>query len=201
LRYQYKSPSDPSVWYDIRGLNGTLANETAVKLGADWILKIDSDQVCYKDVLSLTPRDEGITLYQYEFVDDGFHLRNPKPDSPYNDSVFIYKAKKGQYYGGGMGPQIFTEKKDNPDYHCAHLRYANPIGSTEKEKLDHFFGRFYYTYWTNNGYLGRKLEMKARIKAKIYLKWYVKISRLETFINPPEVTLTDPLKYIIKTHN
>jgi len=179
-------------WFDMRGLGLTLANETAVKEGASMILKIDSDQVCYKDIIELRTETQGLILHQYEFLGDISHLSEPPPASPWNDSVFTYRAKHGQYYGGGGAPAIFTERGPTSKYHCAHLRYANPLFSSEQERFEHFFGRLWFAYYTNEGLWGEELKRRAEYGARELLKRIGKPSD----ISPPEICLEDPLNYI-----
>lgn len=170
-------------WFDVRGLNITLANEIAVKRGATDILKIDSDQVCYADVTArnldiviggkhpfkLRQESNGCIFHQTEFVGDcgeGLqnHLYLPKPSSAYNDSVFMYHASLSDYYLGGGGPMI-GPRENTDKYHCAHLRHANPAWLSREEKLEHFYGRFWFRYLTNDGLWGAELEAAARRSA------------------------------------
>jgi len=180
-------------WYDMRGLGLTLANEVAVKRGADIVLKIDSDQACYKDAIGLRKETQGLILHQYEFLGDVFHLTDPPPASPWNDSVFTYIASKGQYYGGGGAPCIAPSTREpTSKYHCAHLRYANPLFASEEEKFEHFFGRLWFAYYTNEGLWGEELEKRASHGARELLKRVGKPSD----VSAPEVCLEDPLSYI-----
>lgn len=182
-------------WYDMRGLGITLANETAVKKGANMILKIDSDQVCYRDVIGLRRETKGLILHQTEFLGDVFHLAEPPPASPWNDSVFTYPVKKGQYYGGGGAPAIFVEREPTSKYHCAHLRYANPLFSTIRERFEHFKGRFIFHLFTNEyGVFCEELFERAEKMARDLLKRVGKPAE----VSPPEVCLEDPLRYIEK---
>lgn len=180
-------------WFDLRGLNLTLANEIAVKRGADMILKIDSDQVCYKDVIGLKSEGRGLTLYQYEFAPDLFHLAEPSPSSPFSDSVFTYEAKKGQWYAGGGAPVIYADREPNPKYHCAHLRYANPPFLSDEEKFQHFRDRSIFHLFTNEyGKFCEELFKRAENGAREGLKR----KGFPSNVSPPECTLTDPLVYI-----
>ena len=170
-------------WFDVRGLNITLANELAVAMGATDILKIDSDQVCYSDVTASNPdivvggehpfnlkqESNGCIFHQTEFVGDcGVGLQNylflPKPSNAYNDSVFTYRASASDYYLGGGGPMVGPRENTN-SYHCAHLRHANPAWLSREEKLEHFYGRFWFRYLTNDGLWGDELESAARRSA------------------------------------
>jgi len=179
-------------WYDMRGLGLTLANERAVKQGAQMILKIDSDQACYRDVIELRREKIGLILHQYEFLGDLFHLAHPPPSSPWNDSVFTYVAKPGQFYGGGGAPVISTDREPTSNYHCAHLRYANPLFASDEERFEHFYGRLWFAYYTNEGLWGEELKKRAEHGAKELLKRVGKPSD----VSAPEVCLTDPVSYI-----
>jgi hypothetical protein len=195
-------------WYDMRGVGITAASEKAYSLGAEWILKIDTDQVVYNDIdrlrhfLHVFPGN-GVKFHQYEFTGDiggeRNYLSNPKPHTPYNDSVFCYKAMQGQYYGGGGAPEIFLPGQDrlNTDvFHAAHLRMCNPIWISDKEKYEHFFGRAWFQLYTNNyGKFCPELYEHAKKDASHRLNGE---NKGEIF-NPPEVCLfKDPLDYIVK---
>lgn len=180
-------------WWDIRGMNMTLAQELAYRLGADWILKIDSDQVCYPDVGRIKDIKKGLIFHQYEFVGDVMHLDDPGPDSPYNDSVFIYKAKPNGFYHGGGSPSIFADRIFTDKIHCAHLRYANPTWLSDEEKYEHFFGRAWWRKFTGDGLWGQDLIDNAERTAKHDLN---KPNR-ESDVPPPGVcAYKDPITYI-----
>ena len=190
LARQFDKLEEP--WFDMRGLAGTLANEEAVRRGADMILKFDSDQVGFRSAERVKEFLVGKVMYQYEFQGDVSHLAEPGPDSPYNDSVFSYVAKKGQYYGAGMGPALYARREFFPGARCAHLRHANPTNLSEKEKYNHFYGRCWFRYMTNDGLWGEELEKRARHTAMNLLNTPGKPSD----VPPPEVCLTTPKKYI-----
>ena len=199
-------------WFDVRGLNITLANEIAVKKGATDILKIDSDQVCYADVTAKNPdiviggehpfnlkqESNGCIFHQTEFVGDcGAGLQNylflPKPSSVYNDSVFTYRASASDYYLGGGGPMV-GPRENTDSYHCAHLRHANPSWLSREEKLEHFYGRLWFRYLTNDGLWGDKLEAAARRSAMEMLD---QPNKEHTTIALPESLLAfNPKNYI-----
>lgn len=181
------------IWYDQRGLNLTLAHETAVERGADIILKIDSDQVCYADVKKIKQYDVGQIFHQYEFIESTEFLANPPPDSPFNDSVYTYKAKSEGFYGGGGAPAIQAQRHFCSDIHCAHLRFANPHHLSYKERLNHFYGRKWFAKYTNEGLWGKPLHTIAMKSALDLTKVEGKVSD----VSPPEVTkYKDPLNYI-----
>ena len=180
-------------WWDVRGVNMTLAQEIAFELGADWILKIDSDQVCYPDIKQIKQVKKGLIFYQYEFVHDIMHLADPGPHSPYNDSVFIYESKKEGFYHGGGSPAVFADREFTDKIHCAHLRYANPKWLTDEEKMAHFFGRAWWFKFTGEGLWGHELTMMAHNTAKNTFTMDKRLSDPP----PPEVCLyKDPKKYI-----
>lgn len=186
--------ADPKVpWFDIRGVCGTLANETAVKRGATRILKFDSDQVGYRDARFLLHDKRSVTMKQYEFCRDIFHLVDPPPDSPWNDSVFTYPAVQGDFYGGGMGPAIHGERLKLEQYHCAHLRHANPIGLSPKDQFMHFYGRLLFRFYTNEyGEFSDELVYRAIQSAKDLLL----MEGTPSTVSPPEVCIMRPALYI-----
>lgn len=182
----------PKEWYDLRGLNITLANEIAVERGADMILKWDSDQTGYSNAVKVRDYNTGLVLKQFEFVGDVHHLAVPPPTSPFNDSIFSYIAKEGQWYYGGMAPVINASREFFEDGWCAHLRHANPLHLSEEQKFAHFYGRMWFRYFTNNGLLGDELHEAAKANAENLLQQEGKPSD----VPPPEVCLTNPLTYI-----
>ena len=182
-------------WWDVRGVNMTLAQELAVELGANWILKIDSDQVCYADVNRIKNANKGLIFHQYEFFRDVMHSPTPghTPDSPYNDSVFIYKANREGFYLGSGSPEIYAERNLTDKIHCAHLRYANPMFLNEKEKYDHFLGRAWWRNFTNEGLWGQELWDAANKTARDAINIPVR----EPQQPPPQIcAYKDPKDYI-----
>jgi hypothetical protein len=163
-------------WFDCRGVNITYAQETACKHGATHILKIDSDQACYQDVEAIRNFDKeildsGIIFHQHEFSPDIDHLSDPPPASPFNDSVFIYKAVPDAFYGGGGSPALYAPRwwlVNN--VHCAHLRLANPVHIRSEEKFQHIYERVWFERWTNTGLWGKELETMAHKTALSVLK-------------------------------
>lgn len=183
-------------WYDLRGRNMTLASEVAYYEGATMVLRIDSDQVCYWDVLGLRGRREALILYQYEFQGDVFHLAEPGPSSPWNDSVYYYRIHPDDWYVGGLAPVIHADRQESRDYHCAHLRQANPIGLSHEESYRHFRDRFLFREWTNQyGEFTPELFEKVDEMARDALSRVGKA----TDLFPPEVTVGDPFKYVEET--
>jgi len=159
-------------WYDHRGRGITLASDIAYDEGARMILRTDTDTVCYEDALGVRKRDYPLIFYQYEFRGDIYHLADPGPDSPYNDSVNYYPNHKDDWFVGAGAPVIHCAPRVNcPDFHCAHLRYANPIELSEEEKYDHFRNRAIVSLWTNvYGVFTEELFEKARETALDALK-------------------------------
>ncbi len=193
LATQKDHPDIPVEWYDMRGVCGTLANETAVRREATRILKFDSDQVGYRDARFLLYDKRSVTLKQYEFCRDIFHLVDPPPDSPWNDSVFTYPAVKGDFYGGGMGPHIHGDRLKVENYHCAHLRHANPIGLSEKEQFMHFYGRLLFRFYTNEyGQFGDELVYRTIQSAQDLLL----MEGTPSTVSPPEVCIMTPNLYV-----
>jgi hypothetical protein len=193
-------------WFDIRGVGATAANEEAIRRKADWILKTDTDQACYKDLSNLRhflhvfPAN-GLKFRQYEFCGDiggtEFYETVPPP-GPYNDSVFIYKAYPGQYYAGGMAPVLnlpYEDRLSTDVFHAAHLRMCNPIWLTDKEKYEHFYGRAWFRNYTNN-YGKFCNELNEQSKKDAY-HWLENGHQKLTDIKPPGVCFyKDPLEYI-----
>jgi hypothetical protein len=180
-------------WYDLRGRNMTLASEVAYDEGAKMVLRIDTDQVCYRDALNLRGRPDALILYQYEFQGDIYHLADPGPSSPFNDSTYYYPISKDDWYVGGLAPVIRENRKECHDMHCAHLRGANPIDLSEEKKYRHFRDRFLFHLWTNEyAEFTDELFKRADREAKEALKRRGKPSN----VPPPEVTLTRPRSYI-----
>jgi len=201
-----KSKSNNS-WFDARGVGLTAANEQAVRDDADWILKIDTDQVLYKDIdnlhifLKVFPSN-GLKFRQYEFFGDiggnDTYVSKRAPDSPYEDTVYVYKAFNGQYYGGGGSPALYLPGQDrvNTDvFHSAHLRSANPIWLTEQEKFDHFYGRAWFKKYNNEyGRFCPEVIEESKIEAYDTLQ---NNNRKLTDTKPPEVCyLKNPIDYI-----
>lgn len=181
------------IWYDQRGLNLTLAHETAIKHKADMILKIDSDQVCYADLKGIKEHNEGLIFHQYEFIGNINFLSDPPPDSPFNDSVYTYEAKEEGFFGGGGAPAIQAQRQFCPDFHCAHLRFANPLHLSSSERFAHFYGRKWFAKMTNEGLWGKKLKDIATQSALDLFD----VTGKPTSVPPPEVTTyNNPFKYL-----
>jgi hypothetical protein len=152
-------------WADMRGVGLTLAIEKATEIGADWILKFDSDQVGYEDCRAFKNNPQGATFYQYEFVGTKFRLADPPPDSPYNDSVYSFRAHQDHFFAGGGVPALSSvlnaPRPSTDQFHCAHLRYANPPELTREEQYQHFRDRIWFSAHTNDGLWGDALEKRA----------------------------------------
>jgi len=190
LSTQKANLSEP--WFDMRGVCGTLANETAVKRGATTILKFDSDQVAYRNARNVRYDQRSVMFKQTEFAVDIYHLGVPQPDSPWDDSVFTYPAVKGDYYGGGMGPHIHGARIKVSDYRCAHLRHANPDHLRPSQQFSHFYGRLVFRYFTNDfGVFSEKLYEKAFSGAKSMFA----VKKVRSTVPPPEVCLSKPRIY------
>lgn len=180
-------------WYDLRGRNMTLASEVAYDNGAKMVIRIDTDQVCYKDVMKVKGRKEAMTFYQYEFEGDIYHLGWPGPSSPFNDSVYYYRIFKEDWYVGGLAPVIHHSRKPCHVIHCAHLRHANPIELSEEEKYKHFRDRNLFHLWTNfYGVFTDDLLKKADQYARALLTKKGRPSN----VPPPEACLMRPIDYI-----
>jgi hypothetical protein len=194
-------------WYDLRGLSLTKANEEALKLGADWILKIDSDEALYPDIAHIREHlnndINGYKFYQYELTgeigkDLPVYRTDPPPDSPYNDSSFIYKTMPGQWYAGGAAPclnLIGHDRIDSDIAHCAHLRYANSAYLTEDAKFKHFYERTWFRLYTNQyGRFCDELNAQAKKEAEDFMQYANK--KLIDIKAPDVLMYKDPLEYI-----
>ncbi|MHB8153775.1 MAG: hypothetical protein ACYDG3_12070 [Bacillati bacterium] len=194
-------------WYAVKGMGMTHANEIAVNRGATHILKIDTDQVCYKDILRLRDRldnstDEGYIFHQYELAGliggTETYYSVPKPREPFDDSVFVYRAYPWQWYGGGGSPALglmFGDRTKISDYHCAHLRSANPVWASEFDQFNHFFQRAWLRLYVNEfSKFCRELDMKAKNTAQDMMEYH---NKELADIKAPEVCYyKDPLEYI-----
>jgi len=135
---------------DIRGITITLASRKACELGAEWILKTDSDQVLYDDIKNFRNDLKSYMFYQYEFTQDVYHMVSARPDSPYNDSVFTYIPHPHDTFTPCGSPAIVNDaRQPTPNYHVAHLRSANPIEYTREQSINHFKDRLSFSYFTN----------------------------------------------------
>jgi hypothetical protein len=193
-------------WADPRGIGLTAANEEAVRREANWIIKIDTDQAAYKDIYKLRHflhvfPSNGLKFRQYEFAGDvggtKHYFTSPLP-SPYEDSIFVYKAIHGQYFGGAGSPSLHLPGQDriNTDvFHAAHLRSANPIWLTEEQKFQHFYGRCWFRNYTNKyARFGPELDKQSKDDAYRLLD---NGNKKLTDCAPPEVCMyQDPLQYI-----
>jgi hypothetical protein len=178
-------------WFDMRGLGLTLATEKAFDFGANWILKWDSDQCCYKNAIGVKGLGLSVYLHQYEFVGDIYHMADPPP-LPYNDSCFTYPSSREDWYIGGGGPIMRDFRMPSPSHNCAHLRNAAPPGLSEDERFKYFFQRQWFHIRTNSGLEGNELRKRADESAEHMMQLMGKPSD----VPPPEVTVTNPLKYI-----
>jgi len=191
-KLNYKEP-----WFDIRGLNATLANQVAVERGATMILYVQSDQPVYRNAIGLKKEVSSVMLYQFEFVGNisvtKFELADPPPHSPYDDSAFTYYAHPECWFYGGCAPVVYGDRFPSA-YMCAHLRHANPQGISEKEKFEHFYGRLWFRYYTNEGLNFEEIDKRAREEAKKLLE----IRGKKTPFAPPEVCFTKPKDYVLQ---
>lgn len=195
LTTQYDADqNDLKEWYDLRGLSATLATEVAQERGANVILYVQSDQPLYKNAMKIKDQKKSFMFYQYEFAGDIYHLADPGPDSPYDDAAFTFFPSKRNWFYGGCAPVIKGPRKHS-QYNCAHLRHANPRELTEKECFEHFYGRLWFRYFTNEGFMGPQLDKRAKDSANTLLKdvWH---RTIPSDIPPPEVCKLGPSRYI-----
>jgi hypothetical protein len=207
LTQQEANERNTNDWYAVKGMGMTHANEVAVARGATNILKIDTDQVCYKDVFKLKDilhksTDEGYIFHQYELAGlvggPETYYSIPKPRESFDDSVFVYKAYAWQWYGGGGSPSlglIFGDRQKVDDYHCAHLRNANPYWTSEHDQFNHFFQRAWLRLYVNEfSRFCRELDRKAKDTAIDMMKY---ANKEIADIRAPEVCYySNPLDYI-----
>lgn len=170
-------------WYDHRGRGITLAGDIAFDEGADMILRMDTDTVCYRDILGLRDRTDTLSIYQHEFCGDLHHLADPGPDSPYNDAPYYYAPHKDDWCIGAGSPMIHAHRTPSPDHHCAHLRWVNPAELSQEAKFQHFRDRAVIRLWTNEfGAFTDELFSRAEAEAVTISK----MKRKPTEIPPPE---------------
>lgn len=169
-------------WYDHRGRGITLASEVAFDEGADMVLRVDTDTVFFRDILGIRGRTDTLSIYQYEFCHDVYHMVDPRP-GPYNDAPYFYPPHKDDWCIGAGSPMIHAHRIPCPDYHAAHLRWANPLESSEQEKYEHFRDRAVIRLWTNEfGAFPAELFKRADEEAKTTMKMVGK----PTGVPPPE---------------
>jgi hypothetical protein len=141
--------------FDVRGIVMTLATRAAYRSGADWVHKIDHDQVMYND----WDKYEGgsYMAYQYEF---GYMIQNPTyvtDSEPFNDGTFTYKPYEEDWYQGSGSPALKPGMPDNnrvksPKFHCAHFRYCQPLICSNEEWIELLYN---YLLWRDyNNYVG-----------------------------------------------
>lgn len=186
-------------WADMRGIGLTLALEKAINRGASWILKFDSDQVCYRNCIRYKEdlekgRVGSVIFKQYEFSRDIYHLYNPPPDSPWNDSIYSFKADPTDFFGGGGAPAITDNRVPSEDYHCAHLRYANPLDLFDSEAYAHYYGRKWFSIHSLEGKWNKALHDRAASSASHLMS--TTGERKPSDVPPPEVCLMKPKEYI-----
>jgi hypothetical protein len=151
LKTQVESERDhDSDFYDVRGFNLTVANVRAMDIGAEWVLKIDTDQALYNDATEIRNNIDSWNLYQYEFITNLKWFSHPNGEYCYNDSVFTYRPDRNDTYRGGGAPAIIHDDRKNTDrFHSAHLRQSNPEDLPFMEKFEHFKGRTAFSLFTN----------------------------------------------------
>ena len=186
-----------SYWADMRGIGLTLAVEKAFERGADWILKWDSDQVGYSNCMDFKKNPRSVIFNQWEFGGDVYHLAQPGPDSPFNDSVYTFKPQLNDFFGGGGAPAIHSDRVPCEDHWCAHLRRANPVDLSREQKLEHFYGRSSFRFFTNEGLRGIELDERAKSTAldTLHVTSIASTAKPST-VKPPEVCEMKPSEYI-----
>jgi hypothetical protein len=191
-------------WYTANGLAATLANQKACERGANWILRLDCDQILYEDSKRIKGdmADKDWMWCQYEFAGDIYHLRDPGPATPFNDSVFTHIAHAEDYYGGQGAPHIQSLRQFTYDLHCGHFRVANPLELTYEEKFKHLRDRAYtHLYYMNYSDFSNTDEMN-RIAADTAHSQLDTPNWRPSDVKPPEVCLLkrkELREYMIET--
>ena len=168
---------------DIRGLTMTTATRYATQLGAEWILKTDSDQVLYEDAANIRNDLQSYNFYQYEFTGDVYHLSQPPPDSPYND---CYDIKT----------EILTE--DGFKF-FRDLSYEDKVASLNSDNTISFVKPLRIIVEDYNGpmhqWIGESINLMVTPNHKLYVKTNSIGFRLKEsqFVSNPTFLVTFPL--------
>lgn len=195
--------------YDCMGFNATLAHETAIKKGADLILSVDADHVCYPEVEHV--RNAGPVVFQaYEFLLDEDHLCYPRLEhEAYHGGAFTYYPKMGEYFTFFKCRNDLTCNIVPSNYRNAHYRWAAPSWFSQDELFEYFYHKNIYHIWTNYEYSripwGSQLKRKAREVAQQFLKgdfsyWFVtpRTPKITEVKSPPALTMK-PIDYIMES--
>lgn len=158
-----------------RGRNMTQAVQYAAKkMGADVVVKFDSDNIIDPDSISrdmveklLTEApDIGRRFGQYELEGDFYHFGNmpswaPEDDQNWpssNDAPQIYRPAPTDWYVGGGAPVVSAHIIPHQRFISYHVRNVAPHGV---DPYEYFYKRFWYhTYapWTTGELKDEKLK-------------------------------------------
>lgn len=191
--------SDSIPWYDLRGRNLTFGNEIAIRKGATYIIKLDTDQAVYKNTINILAEKQLLPwqFAQWEFAgevgkDAPNTLTSKDTNHSFNDVPFMYPPINNQvYYHGGGGPMLGgVERIKTKYFHSAHLREAVPIDSTMEEREDNFYGRYLYHSFvgSSTGDFTQEMIYNAKSAGKELAKRTKNITEFPSKL-PPEITL------------
>tara|TARA_Y100000310_G_scaffold274686_1_gene290841 strand:- start:1043 stop:1906 length:864 start_codon:yes stop_codon:yes gene_type:complete len=193
---------------DVRGLNLTLATQTATERGADWIFKYDTDQVMYpvkrNTLYKLTQiGHSGYIFWEIKdfWVDPRLQRTAPPAGKDYSDGPKFYKSLDDQWFVGQGAPTTWTEQIHSMDVVSSHVRECFPLDWTVEQKKRGYYERLWYRYYQAN-YLGEFKNKKDPVSLEVIDKECR--SRVEGWYNtprsiqhdPPRALLMDPMEYI-----
>lgn len=154
-----------------RGRNISLAFQYAYKAGADWIYKLDSDQIAENitkgelDDLAEAGDRLGISGYRFAEYADFFREYDKAqalPDNFTDDGSLFFKANKQAWATGQGSPVHYCDQREVHDLRTFHMRRIHPPDLNEHTY--HYRRFFYHTFGPNsimelpdNKKLGRKL--------------------------------------------
>jgi len=157
----------------IRALGMTYANDIAgYELGADWILKFDSDQVFFPNVKNIRELVKDDTPDGYQFLEYKSYHISPQTmavgreaqDVSHNDGTKLYKFPgqngKRQYFYGEGAITHYREQAPSDAVTTAHLRECYPLRNGTHDYqglfLNYFQRMLFHSY--DQGRLYRKTK-------------------------------------------
>jgi len=166
-----------------RGRNISLAFQYAYAAGADWIYKLDSDQLVDNitreelNDLSEAGNRLGISGYRFAEYADFFRVYDRAqalPDNFTDDGSLFFKANKQAWATGQGSPVHYSDQREIHDLRTFHMRRIHPPDLNE---YIYHYKRFYYHLFGPNSImelgenktLGRKLthaEITKKAKAQ-----------------------------------
>ncbi len=161
-----------------RGRNISLAFQYAYAAGADWIYKIDADQLVDNitreelNDLSEAGNRLGISGYRFAEYADFFRVYDKAQALPNNftdDGSLFFKANKQAWATGQGSPVNYCDQKEIHDLRTFHMRRIHPPDLNE---YIYHYKRFYYHLFGPNSImelgenktLGRKLTHDEIVK-------------------------------------